>query len=63
MLEMDGVTKVFPVAKDAPPVEDAYQLVVEPAGGQILLTPKFTVPVLQRDPSIAENTGVVISTE
>ena len=41
--EILGVVKVFPVPKDTPPVEAAYQLIV-PA---LAVAPKSTVPVEQ----------------
>jgi hypothetical protein len=44
---------VLPVVKDAPPVAAAYQLVVEPAGGHTLLTPKLTAEEPQAEPSNA----------
>ena len=42
---MLGVVKLVPVAKDVPPVEAEYQLIV-PA---LAVAPKITVPVPQRD--------------
>jgi hypothetical protein len=51
---------VLPVVKDVPPVEAAYQFVVEPAGGQILLTPKFMAEEPQASPFEAVKLGGMI---
>ena len=56
--EIEGVVNEFPVPKEVPPVEAAYQLTV-PADG---VAPRVTVPVPQREPAVVPvMVGVVVT--